>query len=272
LRRAFRRAQEIIPYASRPTWILGYHLVEGGSGLVIDISRQRFLAQLDAIEDQGEVVGLEVVLRELRIGVRRGKQDRPRVVLTFDDAFLNFSQVVLPILVERALPATLYVPPGFVNGDGNHPLRIPTFERFRPMSWAQVREAAAAGIDIGSHTYNHRNLIRLPSAAIADEMRSSKFEIQRKTGVEVLSVCYPKGLVTSRVAGVAARFYPAGVTGGGRPLGSAAGSDLLLLPRLPIRRDLSPEALARDLRQRVNLEEWVADRARRVRGRFARRS
>jgi len=285
IRSALRRLQPLASRAQGSTWILSYHLVEGGTGLAIDVSRGRFAEHLDALNEQAEVVALRALVRELRAG--RGAMgaaspqasdaarctaatDRPRVVLTFDDAFDNFYEVVLPLVLERSFAATLYVPPGFVNGDGNHPLYQPRFKHLLSMSWGQLREAAAAGIEIGSHTYRHTNLARLATPELVEELRRSQEEIEENLGVRPASVCYPEGFTTAQVCRVAARFYESGVVGGGRPVDR--GSELLRLPRLPIRADMSAEALTEVLERSVCLEEWMADKVRRLRGRVVARS
>jgi len=260
---------------------LGYHLVGAGTGLAIDVSRQRFAEHLDVLSSRAKVVGLRDVVLEVRTG-RVSRGERPRVVLTFDDAFLNFYDVILPILLARSFLATLYVPPGFVNGDGNHPLYAQRFAHLGAMSWDQLREAVAAGVEIGSHTYRHTNLARLPKPELIDEFHRSQAEIEEKLGVRPASVCYPEGFVTGSVCRAAGRFYESAVVGAGRPVslrrrrssGDAptGAGDLLRLPRLPVRADMNAETLAAVLEQSISLEEWAADKARRLRGRIVARS
>jgi peptidoglycan/xylan/chitin deacetylase (PgdA/CDA1 family) len=63
----------------------------------------------------------------------------------------------------------------------------------RPMSWEQLREMQAAGMDIGSHGVNHRMLARLPTAVMADEVRGSKQALDRELGVAGRTLSYPVG-------------------------------------------------------------------------------
>ncbi len=62
-----------------------------------------------------------------------------------------------------------------------------------PMSWAQVREMAAAGIAFGSHTVTHPNLTRLTDAALDRELIDSKRGIEEKLQREVGTLAYPIG-------------------------------------------------------------------------------
>jgi len=251
------------------TWVLGYHLVQGGTSLSIDVPRARFRDQLRLLSENAEIVPLSELTRQLRDGTAAVSQTQ--VVLTFDDAFLNFYEAVLPLLVENHLPATLFVPPGFINGDGNHPLYHPRFSHLRSMTWEQVRECAKAGVEIGSHTYRHTNLARLTAAELTQELAGSRQDIEEHSGVRPACVCYPEGFVNRSVVRAAAQFYECGVVGGGRAIRAARREEMLCLPRLPVRADMTSEDLARVLGQSVYLEEWAADKVRRLRGRMAKR-
>lgn len=261
----FRRMQRLAPQTAGHTWILGYHLVEGGSGLPIDTPRSDFIAQLDMLQAEAEIIPLRELVRDLRRG-EPASASRPRVALTFDDAFLNFFEVALPILAERGLTATLYVPPGFINGDGNNPLYTERFAHMRPMTWEQLGEAAATGIEIGSHTYRHTNLVRLPVTEVAAEMGRAQEEIERVLHMRPVSVCYPEGFFNDEVVRAASRFYESGIIGGGVAIKPEERIDLLRLPRLPVLARDTVEELATVLRQGISLEQWASVPIRVVRG------
>lgn len=290
---AFKRVQRLVPQTAGHTWVFGYHLVGGGTGLPIDTPRDDFIAQLDLLQEEAEIIPLRELVRDLRRGGGAGGMRttgdgsevwpagpaesggpgwevgagrRPRVVLTFDDAFQNFYEVVLPILAARGLPATLYVPPGFINGDGNNPLYIERFAHMGPMTWEQLAHAVLAGIEIGSHTYRHTNLVRLPITEVAAEMGKAQDEIERVLDVRPTSVCYPEGFFNDQVVRAASRFYESGMTGGGMAIRPGRRVDLLRLPRLPVLARDTVEDLAAKLHQGVCLEEWASSRIRVLRG------
>ena len=224
-RSLLRRAQPIVPGVDDATWILAYHLVGADTGSVVDISVDEFRRHLDFLEADGwEVVPLSAA--QGRGGSRR------RVVLTFDDAFANFHGVVLPILAERGLTATLFVPTGFVNGTHDSPL---TGASLGACSWEQLGEILDAGIEIGSHTRSHANLRPCPAHGIRAELVQSKVELEQRLGVAVTSFCYPQAKWSRRVREATRAVYEQGVVGGGRPVRAA--DDPLSLPRLPIRSD-----------------------------------
>jgi peptidoglycan/xylan/chitin deacetylase (PgdA/CDA1 family) len=284
-RRAVRKVQRLLPATPGRTWIICFHMVESGTGLPIEVSRRQLVEHLDMLASRVEVIPLSRLVRELRVG-QAPTGVRPRVVLAFDDAFGSFYEIALPLLVERSFSAVLYVPSGFINGDGNHPLYEERFAHLRPMSWDELREAASAGVEIGSHTYRHTNLNRLGPAELLDEFRRSRSAIEDRLGITPRSVCYPEGFVVSRVVRMAGHFYESGVVGGGVPIRFARAKDdsrargsswptaeyLLQLPRLPVKAHMTSEQLAGFLEHPVCLEESVSDKVRRLRGRLVARN
>lgn len=63
----------------------------------------------------------------------------------------------------------------------------------RPMSWAQLRDMRAGGMEIGSHGVHHRMLAKLPAAMMREELEASKHAIEREIGAEVVALSYPVG-------------------------------------------------------------------------------
>jgi len=63
----------------------------------------------------------------------------------------------------------------------------------RPMTWAQLREMHAAGMEIGSHGVHHRMLARLPRAEMALEIATSRQSLERELGAPAEVLSYPVG-------------------------------------------------------------------------------
>ncbi len=66
-------------------------------------------------------------------------------------------------------------------------------ELSRPMTWDNVREMAAAGIEIGSHTVRHPNLARIPADELQAELMDSKRSIETHLDRPVTTISYPFG-------------------------------------------------------------------------------
>lgn len=258
-------------------WILAYHLVGAGTDLPVDLPEGLFREHLRLLKEQANVIPLRELLGRgsghAAVGSSGGererwpREDKPRVALTFDDGFANFSERALPLLAAFGLPATLFVPPGFLNGDGRHPFGSPQLAHLAALSWSGLFEAVQTGlVDVGSHTYSHRNMLTLSEAELRLEFGASLFELEQRLQRDVIAVCYPEGIVSRRILRMAGRFYPAGVRGGGFPA-RIDRDPPLALPRMSVRRDLSPEDLARLLPGACWLDEAARDRVRQIRGR-----
>jgi peptidoglycan/xylan/chitin deacetylase (PgdA/CDA1 family) len=66
------------------------------------------------------------------------------------------------------------------------------------MTADEVRHAAAAGIEVGSHSLTHRRLPGVGRRALVDEVRQSRTILGDLTGQGVRGFCYPYGGVGAR--------------------------------------------------------------------------
>lgn len=88
-------------------------------------------------------------------------------------------------------------------------------------SWSQVRELAVAGMDVESHTHNHRVLETLDPLALRDELVLSRAELQRQLGYSARALAYPvgripKAYVRQAVADAGYRIAFTNASGGNR--------------------------------------------------------
>lgn len=185
-----------------------------------------------------------------------GDRTEPTVVLTFDDGYYDFCEVVVPILLAAGASATVYVVTGLV---GEQATWLPfSGERTRPlMSWDDCRQVAARGIEVGSHSHRHAQLdIASPSSAWTDICASR--DALRARGLSPRSFCYPYGYWTRAVRALVGRagFTTACIVGHGL---FDSESDHLSVRRLAVDAGLSPEALLARVR---GSEQTVGSRAR----------
>jgi peptidoglycan/xylan/chitin deacetylase (PgdA/CDA1 family) len=130
----------------------------------------------------------------------RGEQPLPEkpVLLTFDDGLADFYTGALPILQQYNFPATLYVVTGFMNGTSRWLLS--EGEGNRPMlTWEQLAEIQAAGVECGGHTHTHPQLDTISLARARNEITQCKKILEDHLGQEVRSFAYPYGYHTNAV-------------------------------------------------------------------------
>jgi peptidoglycan/xylan/chitin deacetylase (PgdA/CDA1 family) len=61
------------------------------------------------------------------------------------------------------------------------------------LTWDQVRELSASGIEFGAHTTTHPILTKVPLSQVEIELSVSKRRVQEETGKPVFSFAYPNG-------------------------------------------------------------------------------
>lgn len=118
------------------------------------------------------------------------------VVLTFDDGYADFHRAALPRLADHNATATLYVTTGWL-ADAADP--APESPPDRMLTWAEVAEAADAGVEIGGHSHTHAQLDQLGDAELRTELALSKDLLEDRLGRAVPGLAYPYGYWSIRV-------------------------------------------------------------------------
>jgi peptidoglycan/xylan/chitin deacetylase (PgdA/CDA1 family) len=109
-----------------------------------------------------------------------------RVVLTFDDGYLDIYADAHEILNRHGFTATVFLPTAYIrDGVGAK------FKGKECLSWEKVRELSESGYRFGSHSETHRILKLLNRSEIEKEIKASKDTIEQNIGKRVESFSYP---------------------------------------------------------------------------------
>ncbi len=168
--------------------------------------------------------------------------ERP-VLLTFDDGFADFYTEALPVLKRYGFVATLYVVTGYINGTSrwlHH-----EGEADRPMlTWDQLREISASGIECGGHSHSHPQLDTLTPAEVSCEIVQSKRLLEDHLGQNVLSFAYPFGYHSASVRRQVQKSGYTSACAVRHAMSSAEAKDPFSLTRLMVKPDTSVDNLA----------------------------
>lgn len=188
------------------------------------------------------------------------------VALTFDDGFVNFAEIGVPLLEAHGLPATVFVVADHVGGrnDWSGP-RLPgsVIPELPLLSWDALGELAQRGFEIGAHTRRHSRLSQIPPSQLSDELEGCARRMHEELGERPESFAYPYGDLDHDVVGAARQTYSRGCTTDLRLLERE--EDALLLPRLDIYYLRAAGALEQWGTPAFQRRLWLRAQARRVR-------
>lgn len=205
---------------------LAYH---GVSLVPFDEDRYRLFTAPAALDRQIRLLqrwGYELVTFSAlasRVAAARSPAAAGRVAaLTFDDGFADNRHELLPVLVARGVPATVFVVGGWLGG--SHPDAPGT----PIVSADDVVALHRAGVEIGGHAMGHVDLRTVPAGELAADLSSCRTLLSGLIDAPVTSFAYPFGAADDRVrAAVAA----AGFSAACRTSGEGDWADPFDLPR-----------------------------------------
>ncbi|MEU6357677.1 polysaccharide deacetylase family protein [Streptomyces sp. NPDC047072] len=177
--------------AEAAPWIAMYHSVGDCSDdpYRITVTPDRLDRQLTWLARRG-LKGVSVS------GLLSAPTRKGLVGLTFDDGYADFLDGALPVLRKHGFGATLFVLPGRLGGENDWDPLGPR----KPLLTADgIREAAEAGIEIGSHGLTHVDLTQADDVLLKAEVVESRAALEELTGLPVDGFCYPYGTLDRRV-------------------------------------------------------------------------
>jgi peptidoglycan/xylan/chitin deacetylase (PgdA/CDA1 family) len=171
--------------------ILTYHAIEPGPAPLC-VEPDLFEQHVEAVLAAGaRVLGVGRLADEL--ASPSGSGPGPLVAFTFDDGFASVAEHAAPILTARGLPATVFCVAGHLGGSNDWESDREGGFRSTLASAAQLRDLAAAGLEIGSHGFAHLPLRGAGGPELERELVGSREELERVLGVSVPTYAYPYG-------------------------------------------------------------------------------
>ena len=222
----------------KPIPILVYHQIaaaplKGSPFRSLYVAPEAFARQMAWLKLLG-YTGLSMsALQPYLLGERIGKV----VGITFDDGYQNNLTHALPVLKKQGFSSTCYAVSGLL-GKTNVWDESLGIAQTPLMNDAEIRQWAAAGQEVGSHTRRHIDLTARDDEECRVEMALGKTELESVIEKPVDHFCYPYGHYEGQHMTMAAElgFVTATTTQRSR---CHAQTDLLQLPRVPVLRSTS---------------------------------
>lgn len=160
--------------------ILMYHRFAESDYPTTNIDLENFEAHLAELKTAAyTVLPVSEIIKKLKAG-----QELPdrTVGITMDDAYRSIYTEAWPRLKAAGFPFTVFISTGHVDhGSSRH------------LTWDQIREMQAAGVDFGHHTVSHLHMPQANSDKIKQEIDTAKERFQKELGIAPQLFAYPYG-------------------------------------------------------------------------------
>lgn len=164
----------------------------------LSVAPQDFEGQLRYLKEAGyHSITLPDLIYHLAIGK---PLPRKPIVLTFDDGYRDAYTHAYPLLKKYGFVGTFFLVTAPIDeGHEEH------------LSWDQVKEMSAGGMEFESHTYTHPDLRGQPVDYIVWQILASKEAIEERTGKRARFFSYPSGRYDQQVVDIlrSAHFWGA---------------------------------------------------------------
>ncbi|MFM2066588.1 MAG: hypothetical protein RLZZ584_1497 [Pseudomonadota bacterium] len=168
----------------------------------------------------------------------QGEKSGKVVGITFDDGYRNTLHHAVPVLQRHGYTATSYVVSRAIGGTNawDDAIGVPSAPL---MDLADLRAWLGAGMEVGSHTRDHVDLLQQDEATARQQIAQSRHDLEQALGVPVRHFCYPYGRHRAEHADWVREAGYASATTVGRGRATPA-DDRFRLPRVLVARATHP--------------------------------
>jgi peptidoglycan/xylan/chitin deacetylase (PgdA/CDA1 family) len=136
-----------------------------------------FVAQMDYLTKNGyHAITLTTLFDNMYYGVALPTHP---IIISFDDGYKDNYTDAFPVLQRHHFVAEINIITGMIGGSY--------------LTWDQIRQMAADGIEIGSHTIHHISLADVAPQTAIKELHDSKATLEQQLSTPIQFFCYPAG-------------------------------------------------------------------------------
>ncbi len=129
---------------------------------------------------------------------------------TFDDNLRDQYTLAVPMLNEVGFKGTFFAIPGATAETPEEGEKKKSQKRaWGSISWPELKEMAAQGHEIASHTWSHPNLQKLPAEEVDAQFSKAYDAIKTRMGKPPLTVAFPFNAATPEVQATALKYHVA---------------------------------------------------------------
>ena len=114
-------------------------------------------------------------------------------IMTFDDGYKDLISNCLPLLKKYNFKGTCFLVSDKIGKINDWDEENKNIQTKRIMDKSDIHIWIKNGMKIGSHSKNHKKLTKINHHELAEEISSSKVDLEKLIGEEIVSFCYPYG-------------------------------------------------------------------------------
>ena len=173
-----------------PVIVLCYHRIADDRANAWTMSNAMFLRQIHWLKKRFQFVSLA----EAQHRIRRGHNSEPCISITFDDGYADNCQQAIPTLIRERIPCTYFVTLQNVLSEEPFSHDLATGHRLTPNTPEELRAMAAAGVEIGAHTFTHADLGLITDPRLLHyEVVAAKEALEEAIGRQARFFAFPFG-------------------------------------------------------------------------------
>lgn len=199
-------------------------------------SAKDFQEQINWLSDHCKVSSLTNLINH------QGIIDDIQVGISFDDGYSSLYDESASILNEKNINPIVYLNTDWIaENDSNRRNSVAQLGHYpneKFLTWKEVQELSDLGWEIGSHGANHLDFTQCEPNLVKDELKKSKFDIEKRLNKTCDHFSYPWGKHTLMVKTVVKELgYKYAVGGCHAPINNQ--SNPFALPRINISKNYS---------------------------------
>jgi peptidoglycan/xylan/chitin deacetylase (PgdA/CDA1 family) len=180
-----------------------YHVIDNNIDAPAVVSEKAFSLHLEyLVKNNYTIISMEEALR-----ISQGQIQAPEqaVLITFDDGYSDNVRLALPILRQYKAKATMFVNTAFIGQNNRWDRRVPY--DIQHATWKELKEWVSFRCEIGGHSHEHFNLIRLSDTELHQTLIINKQLLEKSLQSPINSFAYPYGQHNLRVENAVRNYY-----------------------------------------------------------------
>jgi peptidoglycan/xylan/chitin deacetylase (PgdA/CDA1 family) len=185
-----RRMRAAMAAGRAPIGVIAFHRIADDRANDWTTSTSTFAAAIRWLKDRCDLISLADAQRR----IRSRSNDRLSICLTFDDGYADNCRDALPLILAEGIPCTYFVATKPVLEQAPFPHDLRHGRPLKPNTIEELRELAAAGIEIGAHSRTHADLGRVGDRdVLIDEVIAARDDLRDALGHPVRYFAFPFG-------------------------------------------------------------------------------